>query len=63
MNPNISITCRVWCSPRADSRYPWKWAVQNDAGETLESGAEETEQAARLEATAARASWISILTD
>ncbi len=61
MNPNISITVRVWCSPRADTDYPWKWAVQNEHGETMELGAEKSEEDAKREATVARASWIEIL--
>lgn len=63
MNPNITITCRVWCSPRADSQYPWKWAVDcSERGECMEFGAEATEADAKREATEARASWINILT-
>lgn len=63
MDPNIAITVRVWCSPRADSQYPWKWAVDNrDDGTCMEFGAEATEVDAKREATAARASWICILT-
>lgn len=61
-NPNISIQVRVWNSPRADSRYPWKWAVQ-EGDQTIEFGAEETEEDAKREATEARASWIKIRTE
>ena len=62
MNPNVAITVRVWCSPRADSQFPWKWAVDNrEDGTTMEFGAEPTEADAKREATAARASWIEIL--
>lgn len=63
MNPNIAITVRVWCSPRADTAYPWKWAVHDEHGQTMEFGAEETEADAKREATLARASWINILTE
>ena len=64
MNPNITITVRVWCSPRADSAYPWKWAVDNsETRQCMEFGAEETEEDAKREATEARASWINVLTD
>lgn len=61
MDPNITVTARVWCTPRADNVYPWKWAVQ-DGECTLEFGAEPSEDDAKLEATAARASWLRILT-
>lgn len=60
MDPNIAITVRVWHSPRADSQYPWKWAVQNGT-ETMEFGAEQSEADAKREATEARALWICIL--
>ncbi len=63
MDPNITIRSRVWHSPRADSQYPWKWAVESTEvpGESMEFGAEKTEEDAKREAAAARASWICIL--
>jgi hypothetical protein len=65
MDPNLTITCRVWHSPRVGAagpdRYPWKWAVDDtEAGENMEFGNAETEEEAKRLATEARASWICI---
>lgn len=60
MSMTTNIVARVWCSPRLDSQYPWKWAVQNNR-ETLEFGAERTEYIATREAEKALSSWLTIL--
>jgi hypothetical protein len=64
MTTGPNLTVRVWCSPRAGSTHPWKWAVANaDDRTVMEFGAEATEEEAKHEAAAARPAWFCILTN